>query len=77
MMACGIGRFDRSSPKGFRSGGMRLVGSGGIAPSGGFSGVIGGIGIGMLMPGLLVVDVDQRDLVLLLVELEVQLSTFV
>ena len=49
-----------------------LVGSGGISPSGGFSGVIGGIGIGNADAGLLVVDVDDRNLVLLLIEGEMQ-----
>ena len=29
---------------------MMFVGSGGISPSGGFSGVTGGIGMGMVMP---------------------------
>ena len=47
MMACGIGSFARSSRNGVRSGGSRLVGRGGIAPRGGFSGVIGGIGMGI------------------------------
>ena len=50
MMAWGIGLFARSSPNGVRSGGSRLVGSGGIRPSGGLSGVIGGSGIGKLIP---------------------------
>ena len=49
MIACGIGRLDRSSRIGFKSPRM-LVGKGGMRPSGGLSGVTGGIGIGNEMP---------------------------
>ncbi len=45
-----MGFLARSSRKGVKSGGRRLVGSGGITPSGGFRGVIGGKGIGILIP---------------------------
>jgi len=45
MIAEESGILAMSARKGDRSGGSRFVGSGGITPSGGFSGVIGGIGI--------------------------------